>query len=301
MPTNKKVILIGGSGFLGRKICEELVLQGFDLYCVKHESEFQTSSSINIIQGGIKALSSELIDSINPVFIIHSARPTLPKLRKLGRILATKKAKNLNKNLLNQLKNSSSKPKLIFASGTLSYGNNENPAFENSPISPLSYARQYIKGEFPIINNCKSEDYPIIILRLPWLLDKGSWFDWFYLQNIRKFGTIPLFGNGDNKMAIIDIADAVKLILKYASQKDLHGIYNIFSPNILTQLEFANAVKKTFGSRVLSYEKIYTDKLEIEALEAFTSNIIPATNYMDIISKYDFISLQESLEKLKTS
>ncbi len=299
MSKNNKIIIIGASGFLGKYICEEFIKQGFDLYCVVHKSELKLLQPVNIINGGIKALTSNVIDSIYPLLVVHCARPSYPKLRKLGRILAANKAKNLNKNLLLQLQNSNSKPKLIFASGTLSYGNSDSPVYENAPLNPLSYARQYIKGELPIVRCCSVNKYPIIILRFPWLLANGSWFKWFYLQNITNNSKIPMFGSGTNKMSILDINDAAQLTVKYALQKNLIGIYNIFSKNIYTQTELVNHIKEVFNTKEVLYTTIYPNKFETEALEAFTSSINPHSNFMDILNNHKFISLRESLENIR--
>ena len=295
----KKALVIGGSGFLGSYLLDGLHKQGTHIFATEHKKPIGKNYPIKLFPGGISAINTKLIDTIKPDVVFHCARPTYPKFRKYGRIAAARKAATLNKKLIKELQNSHSQPKLVFASGSLMYGNSPEPHDESSPLSPISYARQYFKGELPILDLIKSDTYPALMLRFPWLLGKGSWFQWFYLSLIKSKNAIPQFYSGNNMMEIVDVNNAAVLIVKYADEKKHPGIFNIFSDNKMNQNEFINEVANIFGKTIKNYQELFSGKLDKETVEAFTSNILLSTKHPDILNGFDFTSIEDSLKRIK--
>jgi hypothetical protein len=85
----------------------------------------------------------------------------------------------------------------------------------------------------------------------------------------------------------------------YAIEAPAPGFYNVFSDQVLRQEDFVSLLSKIFRLPVKNHEEIFTKPLEKEVLEAFASNIILDTNYPDILKKYTFKPLHESLDSLK--
>jgi nucleoside-diphosphate-sugar epimerase len=294
----RNIILIGASGFVGSRVLKELLKEEVVIYALKNKSKIPSNEKIKVIDGGIKALDAQKLREIKPEYIFHCARPTFSRLRKLGRKIAAQKAYSLNKNLIRQIKKSGIQSKLIFASGSLAYGNNTGIIDEKTPLNPISYSKDYIKGEFPITKDKGNENLTILTIRLPWMIGIGSWFQWFYLNNIKSSEQIPLFGSGKNIMSLMDVEDAARLMISYAKKMNDTRAYNVFSPFQLTQEDFANRVQQVLGGAIVDHKKIYP-KLEKAALEAFQSNIQLATNYPKILNNYNFTSIEETLKRLK--
>jgi len=295
-----RVIVIGGSGFLGSRVLQELVKRGYRVFATQNKNPLPVHAQINPIEGGIAALTAKKIREINPLTIFHCARPTFPRLRKWGRWLAAEKARRLNKQLLHEIKESGLSPGLLFAAGSLSYGNGSVAHDERSPLNPLSYARQYLRGERPFLKNPHAYPHPVLVLRFPWLLGDGSWFSWFYLKNIRHKKPIPQFGNGENHLSIIDANDAAQLMVLYAEKGIGGGVYNIFSPQVYNQKEFLELVRQQFGCEIADYTHLYGHKIEKAALEAFYSNILLTSKYMDILNEFPFTTIPETLKKISS-
>ncbi len=292
------VIVIGGSGFLGSRVLQELVKRGYRVFATQNKSQLPAHPQVTPIEGGISALTAEMIQQLNPLAIYHCARPTFPRLRKWGRMLAAEKARRLNKQLLHEIKESGTKPQLLFAAGSLSYGSSNTPHDEQSPLNPLSYARQYLRGERPFLKNPHAYPNPVLVLRFPWLLGDGSWFSWFYLKNISQQKPIPLFGKGENHLSIIDANDAAQLMVLYAEQGIGGGVYNIFSPQVYNQKAFLELVRQQFGCEIADYTHLYGHKIEKAAIEAFYSNIILTSKYPDILRVFPFKTIPETLKEL---
>jgi len=296
----KKVLVLGGSGFLGRQLIKELIIQGYEVSAIEHSKPLDDNKNIRIIKGGIGAVDSRLTDAVRPDTVFHLARPTFPYLRKTGRLLAAHYAAILNGRLIRELASSHQKPRLVFASGSLMYGSSPLPHDEDAPIRPISYARQYYRGEMPIIKALESGKIPVKIIRFPWILGKGSWFEWFYLKSMEQSRAVPLFGKGDNMMEILDIHDAVGIALKYADDNVESGIYNLVSAGPITQLKFATAVSRASGFPVKDYREIFSGRMEKEAMEAFNSNIVLATKHPHLTDNFQFTPLEETLKRLIT-
>jgi nucleoside-diphosphate-sugar epimerase len=291
----KRVVLIGAAGFVGGHVLSMLKQQDVDIYAIQNKTPLP-DEGIHVISGGIRALTKGFIDSIQPDIIYHCARPVMPRLRRTGRRIAAFQASSLNKYLLKQLKASRSRPFMVFASGSLMYGNADLPHDEDSSLNPISYARQYYRGELPLLKVVEEGSYPIGVLRLPWLLGEGSWFKWFIMENARKHNAIPGFGDMQNLMEIIDITDAAKLMICYAEAK-MNGIYNIYNQPI-SQKEFLITVSERFNVPIQDYTRLFPGGLEKESIEAFTSNITLISKHKSILQAYKFRTLQESIDKI---
>ncbi len=292
----QSVILIGGSGFLGSEVRAELLAQGYKVFATENKAQIEHAENIVILSGGIKAITYSKIKEINPVAIYHCGRPTFSRLRKLGRKLASYKAAKLNRNLVKAIKRSGVNVPLVFASGSLAYGNSKTAHFEDSPISPISYSKQYITGERPLLRATNTENYPVLILRFPWLIGNGSWFKWFYHESAKEMGKIPIFGDGQNHMSIISVTDAAKLMVEYPKQFKESGVYNIFSPFHPNQLDFLKLIASKYSCDVVDYKQLYPNGLESAVIEAFESNIIMDSKNKELLDNYNFKSIVDSID-----
>ncbi len=291
-----RYILIGGSGFLGAHVLEELIRQGEEIHVVEHRNKIPESTQYKIIPGGISSLHTAFLDKLKPDVIFHCARPRIPSLRWAGRKFAAGIAARLNKKLLKSLQRCTLHPRLVFASGSLMYGNHEYPREESDELNPISFARQYYKGEIPLLSACKKKEYPVQVLRFPWLLGNASWFKWFYQDNIEKKQAIPAFGDRQNMMHFLDVRDAAALMVRYARKAPCPNIYNIYSEHLVKQEEFLKILSGKFHAEIKDYQEVFDGSIENEALEAFTSNIILKTDYREILDQFKFRTLDESLE-----
>lgn len=296
----RNVVLIGGSGYLGSKVLEYLLESDLQIYAVINKAPVLESKNVTLVEGGINALTVNFLKEVQPEIIYHCGRPTYSRLKSIGRRLAAKKAFYLNSRLLENIKKGSPDSKLVFASGSLGYGSSDSIINETAPLNPISYSRQYIAGEYPVIKASGGSELNVMLLRFPWLIGDGSWFKWFYLNNIKESGRIPVFGDGRNIMSILDLNDAATLMIRYGESSFKKGVYNIFSPEQISQLEFVHKVNEVYGCEVVPFEEIYP-KLEKAAREAFLSNIELGTDFSDILDEYSFTSVDDALEKIRTA
>jgi len=296
----RNVVIIGSSGFLGSAVTKELITNGFQVYATKNKRTVPREPGLTVIEGGIKSLTTRTLDRISPVAIFHCARPVVPRLRRWGRIFAARKAMRYNRFLLSQIAATRYRPVLIFASGSLVYGNSDAPRTEDAPLNPISYSRQYHHGEDPVLRAAGEKKTKVLLLRFPWLMGNGSWFSWFYLKPLRKQKLVPLFGDGNNKMSLISVTDAAMLMVKYYLADLPGGVYNVFSPNVFTQKVFAEAVAGHFGGSVTAYRDIFPRGVEKAVSEAFTSNILFQSRHSELLENHVFQTLEQMLDEIRT-
>lgn len=292
------VIIIGSTGFLGTAVTRELIVNGFKVYATKNKRPILQEAGLTVIEGGIKCLTTNKLNEIGPEAIFHCARPVFPGLRRWGRMIAALQAKYYNRFLLSQIAATRDKPVLIFASGSLVYGNNPLPHSEDSLLNPISYARQYHHGESPVLKAIQQKKSKVIMMRFPWLLGNGSWFSWFYLKTLQEQKLVPLFGDGGNRMSLISVIDAAQLMVHYYMLNTGSGIYNVFSPLVKTQKSFAEVVASHYGGAVTEYRNLFPGGLENAALEAFTSNILLQSNHPELLNNHAFQGLDQILNEI---
>ena len=292
-----RAIVIGASGFLGRHVVGHLLEKNVEVFATEHKRNIQVAVS-GIIPGGIKGLNRVALNRIKADVIFHCARPVMPSFRKWGRIMAARKAEKFNSWLLNELKHASLRPKLVFSSGSLMYGSANHPHDENALLAPISYARQYYRGEMPLLIAQQKNEYPIIMMRLPWLIGMDSWFKWFYLDPILSRQLIPAFDPTDNMMEIITVSDAASIMAMYAEKAEA-GIYNVPSANPHTQQEFLEILVSKFDAPIADHRIICGNRLENETMEAFRSNILLTTKHTDTLQNFEYMTLDSALEKIR--
>jgi nucleoside-diphosphate-sugar epimerase len=294
----KNTVIIGSSGFLGSAVTNELLSTGYRVYATCNRQPLRPQTGLTVLEGGIKCLTTEKLQQIKPEVIFHCARPVMPRLRRLGRVMAAMQASRLNTFLLAQISACEHKPQLIFASGSLVYGNSDLPHTEDAALNPVSYAREYHHGERPVLQAIREQESDVIMLRFPWMVGKGSWFAWFYLKQLAEHGQVPLFGNGGNLMSLISVSDAARWMVRMGNSEMKKGIFNVFSPFSLSQEEFARLVATYGNGTVTDYRNLFPGRVEKAVQEAFTSNIIMGTKHPGLMKDFHFQSPEEILKEI---
>ena len=292
MKDRKKIFLLGGTGFIGTVLTRQLQAnrQANDLMMLIHRrARFQDLEQINTHTGSLGAFDLSLLDQFAPDTLIHLAR--MSGQGTLGRYLAAWGGARANARIIKHLERKRSKPHTIYVSGTLVYGDcGDRPVDEDRPIQPTAFAREYLKAEKPWMDALRSGEVPVTIVRPPWIIGRNSWFASFYLNSIKSHRIVPLFGDGQNLMSLLDVEDCAGLIA-HAARNSLPGrYYNLFAPGAhVSQCEFAERVAKytRSGIKKLSATEVKS-RYGNAVLEAFTFSNVASTKHPEFIAGYHF-------------
>jgi nucleoside-diphosphate-sugar epimerase len=292
MTERKKIFLLGGTGFIGTVLTQQLFAnrQANNLMMLIHRrARLRDLEQINTNTGSLGSFDLSLLDQFTPDTILHLAR--MSGRGRIGRYMAAFGGARANNRIINHLNRKPWKPHIIYVSGTLVYGDCGNiPVDEDSPIHPIAFAREYIKAEKPWMDALQKGEIPVTILRPPWIIGKGSWFAEFYLNSIKYHKVVPLFGEGQNLMSLIDVEDCAGLIAHAVRNSDPGQYYNLFAPGTcITQLEFAASIAKFTGTEIrkLSVSEIKS-RYGQAIWEAFAFSNIASTKHPEFLAGYNF-------------
>lgn len=283
----KKALVLGGSGFLGRFLIDELFTKDYEITALAHSKAIEESDkNINVFRASLEDFNWNALKKNLPDVIFHAAR--MSGKNKRARLKAARKNAEANERLLNWLKSLKNPPLLVYVSGTLVYGSHgRKPVDENTSPAPISFQREYFVAEKPILRTMLKNELPIMIMRPAWILGPGSWFRAFYLNYMREKNRVPVYGNGKNLMSFIHAADVAGKMI-HASEKGQAGtIYNLFNGAAISQQKFAEMLSDYSGMEIKKVPEWWLKLRYDKALaEAFTFSLNVGTIHQTLWNDY---------------
>ncbi len=166
----KKILLTGGSGFIGYEFLKKLILlKNYDIFCIVNKRKINLKNikcfKVNLLN---LVKLKKIINKINPDIVFHFAGYVNPAKNQIYK----DKSKKLNflatKNLCQNIK---SDCHIIFSSTDKVYKNIKTTFRENNLVSSkFEYAKNKIKSEKLIIKKFKKHH----IFRIPIIHGKGN-------------------------------------------------------------------------------------------------------------------------------
>ncbi|QDU74290.1 UDP-glucuronate decarboxylase [Bremerella volcania] len=264
----KRILVAGGAGFLGSRICEELVAQGHDVICVDN---FFTSQKTNVVDLLPKP-NFEVIrhDIIHPLWlevdeIYNMACPAAPGHYQFNPIKTMKTSVMGSINLLGMAKRC--RAKYLYASTSEIYGDPEvhpQPETYRGSVNTLGIRACYDEGKRAGETLCmdyhRMNGVQVRIVRIfNTYGPRMHPYDGRVISNfIRQAFTgepITIYGDGSQTRSFCYRDDLVRGILKMMAS-DQVGPINIGNPKEFSIRQLAELVVKLTGSKS---EIIYTD------------------------------------------
>ena len=209
-----RILVTGGSGFLGKRLIASLLSQGNDVV------------NVDIIPSGLahQNLHEKLIDInnldtlYNSDIVVHCAALVPSSKRKKAMIYVNR---NGTQNLL-ELSLKLNVQRFIHISSSAVYGKPIlNPVNSNSPKIPFEICGKSKLMAEEICKEYLSQGVPISIIRPRTILgySRSGLFSFIFLL-IQRGKKIPVLSNGENKYQFIDVDDFVNLIHEVIKNED---------------------------------------------------------------------------------
>ena len=285
-----KILVIGSSGFIGSRLIKKIkAIDENRLMVLLHKNfNFADFEDFDVITSSLTNVDLEHFKRFKPDVIFHLGR--LKGNGIFGRLMAAKRGKYANDRIINYLSKNNLNPRVLYFSGTLMYGNRSSKtADENSIISPISFSKEYHLAETPWYEESLDSNANVSMLRLPWVVGKGSWFYNHYIQIAYKHGFVPLYSNGENWMSLIDLHDCCDLAIHLSKQRKIFKIVNLYNPNLIVkQFEFVEIISEVLNipvKKVSLRKKIFRDNAFNEAM-IFSLKV--NSIHSDLYSNYHF-------------
>lgn len=285
----KRILVAGGAGFLGSRICEELVAQGHDVICVDN---FFTSQKTNIVHL-LSEPNFEVIrhDIIHPLWlevdeIYNMACPAAPGHYQFNPIKTMKTSVMGSINLLGMAKRC--RARYLYASTSEIYGDPEihpQPETYRGSVNTLGIRACYDEGKRAGETLCmdyhRMNGVQVRIVRIfNTYGPRMHPYDGRVISNfIRQAFTgepITIYGDGSQTRSFCYRDDLVRGILKMMAS-DQVGPINIGNPIEFSIRQLAELVVKLTGSKS---EIIYTD-LPADDPKQRQPDITLARKYLD--------------------
>jgi len=247
---NRKVLITGGSGFIGKKITDLLQRNGYSVIILSRRGgNFGNVETFkwNPEAGTIDKTAFEDLHGI-----IHLA----------GASIADKKwSRQRKKEILDSRVNSAAlifhcleeldekdRPKVfISASGIGYYGYDTGSILVNEASNPGDDFLATVCKEWELAaDNFNNLSMRVIKFRIGLVLSKGGGALPVMMRPV-KFGLGAGLGRGDQYMSWIHVEDLARMFLKGLEDDDMDGNYNAVGPNPVTNKELMKTIAKVIN------------------------------------------------------
>jgi nucleoside-diphosphate-sugar epimerase len=294
----KKILIIGGTGFIGRNLIKKMRLENFEIFSISKKRKLPKNT---------KNITYKSIDMTN--------KKKLKKLDKIKFNIVINLGGNIDhqnpkqtlqahyfglKNLISIL-NAKNLELFIQLGSSLEYGFLKSPQKEGQPCEPKSsYGKAKLKATNFLIRKCNSKKIKFVILRPYQIFGPFQKFDRlipqvikFCLQNKRFNCT-----EGNQKRDFLFIDDFVNLILKILNKKKISsGIYNVGFGKALKVKNVIKLIRKIIKTGKPDFGKI---KMRKDEMMNLYPKITKVKKYFSWKPKTDFsIGIKKTIKYYK--
>ena len=299
-----KILVTGGSGFLGSHLCDRLINLNHDVICLDN---FSTGSKSNIAHhldnSKFKLVQHDVVDKFDNIEveqIYNLACPASPVHYQKDPIKTVKTSVLGAINALNLAK--SFKARILQASTSEVYGDPQvHPQTENyrGSVNTIGPRACYDEGKrcaetlFFDYNRQNKIDTRVVRIFNTYgprmMADDGRVVSNFIIQSL-KGEDITVYGDGSQTRSFCFVDDLLEVMIRMMDQESFIGPVNIGNPNEFTVLELAEKIIELTNSN----GKIVFRELPIDDPLQRKPDISIAQNKLDWTPK---IQLEEGLQK----
>lgn len=259
----KKILVTGGAGFVGSHLCERLLNEGNEVYCLDNFFTGQKQNIVNLLDNPYFELIRH--DVINPYLIevdeiYNLACPASPvhyqynpiktiKTSVMGAINMLGLAKRVNAKIL-QASTSEVYGNPLVHPQPESYWGNVNPIGERSCYDEGKRAAETLFSDYHKQNNVKIKIVRIFNTYGPKMHPNDGRVVSNFIVQALKNQDITVYGEGQQTRSFQYVDDLVEGMIKMmASPESFTGPVNIGNPHEFTILELAQKVIQLTGSK----------------------------------------------------
>jgi nucleoside-diphosphate-sugar epimerase len=238
-----KVLVTGGTGFIGSKLVDKLVNRGATVTCL-------------VRQGGISNPAAKTVtgDLTYPDFILPDEEYDI--VYHLAAAWPGEKDKKILRavnydgtvNLFSLLKDKAKF--IVYVSGLGVFGNpGNNTIDENLPIKPhTEYAKLRLEAQKFLESNCKEHKIAFSVAYLGDVYGNGGWFKNILVERLKK-GSFRMPGSGEYYRSFVHVDDVVSALESIIEKNAINQSFVITDSTPVTFKNFVSLVCKELGTK----------------------------------------------------
>lgn len=242
--THKRILITGGTGFIGSALCQELLQAGHEITLLSRQpiaAAIQFSGKVRCLRSTSELSNDEQFD----VIINLAGAPVVgPKWSTSRKKILLDSRLNPTRDLLSFVQRASFRPAVwVQASAIGFYGTQtEHPVNETDP-SGDGFAASLCERWEELTTELESLGIRRVILRFGLVFGRSGGSLPMMLLSFR-FGFGAILGNGKQHVSWIHIEDLLHLIARVIADDSVHGKINVVAPDSPTYQEFAKLAGK---------------------------------------------------------
>ena len=274
----KKITVIGGSGFVGTKLCYELASKqkDFEIIDLKMSKQFPEKCMI----GDVRDIQS-LRDAVTGDVVINLAAVHRDDVRDNLEYQRTNIEGAVNVASVCTEKGIN---KIVFTSTVAVYGFAKPGTDESGTINPFNeYGRTKFDAEERLRSWQSAGNNSLIIVRPTVIFGEGNRGNVFNLLNQIVSGNFLMVGNGENKKSMAYVGNVVAFLEACVASKQKYGVYNYVDTPDFTMNELVSYVrfklkeKNSVGVRIPFWLGITLGYIA-DAIAKFTGKNLPVSS-----------------------
>ena len=241
-PAKRKVLVIGGTLFIGRALVKELVHAGHEVAVLHRKNRHNFGKKVaNIMADRNDPEAMKRVLAGKNFDVVYDNVYDWERGTSAAQVEATARACGSNLH------------RYIFMSSVGAYGDGLNH-HEGDALAPDDHHEAYVRNkamsERALFRMHQRNGFPVVTLRPPFIYGPGNPFyrEAFFWDRLREGRALILPGDGRRLMQFVHIKDLVSAALKVMDIPEIQGhAFNIANPRPLTQVEAVEAFARAAG------------------------------------------------------
>jgi uncharacterized protein (TIGR01777 family) len=246
-----KILITGGTGLIGRKLCKALLAKGHEITVLSRKPD-TVATKCGATVKAIATLNEWQADISFDAVINLAGEPIVDArwTEKRKQTLWQSRV-NLTETLLQHIANAKQKPTVLLSGSAVGfYGDGGDTILEESRLPATDFAGQLCSAWESVAQTANTFGVRVCLLRTGLVLDGSGGLLGKMLLPF-KLGLAARLGDGQQWMSWIHIDDYVAILLLLLENQQAAGAYNMTAPEPVTNNEFTQTLARQLNRPAL--------------------------------------------------